>query len=154
MHNEIASWRYQAVLAREVVPRKSEKYAENRTKTAGKVIHHLCDEKSPWDVFLQTSKEFMGADAAAFIMFDGEQNLDEPKHSYYDSAPVHEYLDHFYKYDAIAQASSKSPAGKRWDSPGRAKAALLRRLYAQTPTWPGDGDSGANIGWGRDGLYK
>ncbi|MFM0691361.1 hypothetical protein PQQ64_03605 [Paraburkholderia graminis] len=97
-------------------------------KNAMEVIHHLSDDKPPWDAFLQTSKELVGADATAFIMFDGEQNLDELKHSDRDSAPVREYLAHFYKCDAIAQASCKCPAGKWWDSLELASAPDARKL--------------------------
>lgn len=88
----------------------------NALKNALEVVQHLGDELPPWDAFLQTSRKLLGADAAAFMMFDGEQNLDEVRHSDTDSSSLREYLERYYKHDAIAQASRMSPAGKWWDS--------------------------------------
>jgi DNA-binding CsgD family transcriptional regulator len=80
------------------------------------VVHHLGDETPPWDAFLKSSQTLLGADAAAFIMFDGAQNFDELRHTDGNSSTAREYLEHFHKYDAIAQSARSSPAGKWWDS--------------------------------------
>ncbi|MFM0140649.1 helix-turn-helix domain-containing protein [Caballeronia grimmiae] len=95
---------------------------------AMEVLQHLGDAKPPWDAFLQTSKTLLGADAAAFMMFDGEQKLDLIKHSDSDNSSFREYLDHYYQHDAIAQAASKSPAGQWWDSAELSRAPEARKL--------------------------
>ncbi|KAA1006197.1 helix-turn-helix transcriptional regulator [Paraburkholderia panacisoli] len=97
-------------------------------RNAMEVVQHLGDETPPWEAFLQSSRTLLGADAAAFLMFDGAQNLDELRHSDIDSSAAREYLEHFSKDDAIAQSSRTSPAGKWWDSVELASAPDAQRL--------------------------
>ncbi|SAL00371.1 LuxR family transcriptional regulator [Caballeronia calidae] len=92
------------------------------------VLQHLGDATPPWDAFLQTSKEFIGAEGASLVMFDGKLNLNEMRQTGHDSATEREYVDHFYQYDAFAQATRGSPAGKWWDSVELSSTPEARKL--------------------------
>ena len=92
------------------------------------VLQHLGDEAAPWDAFLQTSKELIGAEGASLVMFDGNLNLNEMRQMGHDSATEREYVDHFYQYDAMAQATRGSPAGKWWDTVQLSSTPEARKL--------------------------
>ncbi|MFM0140647.1 helix-turn-helix transcriptional regulator [Caballeronia grimmiae] len=100
----------------------------NAFKNAMEVVRHLGDALPPWDAFLHTSKELIGADGAALVMFDGQMNFDELRQLDYDSATEREYLDHFYQCDAFAQATRGSPGGKWWDTVELSSTPEARKL--------------------------
>jgi hypothetical protein len=85
-------------------------------RNAMEAVRHIADENPPWDDVLQTAKTVIGADASTLIMFNGQQDLLLLRQNGVDAAAEKEYIDHYYKQDALAQAALGSPSGRWWDS--------------------------------------
>lgn len=79
-------------------------------------LQQLAAPTPPWHDILATARDFVGADAGSFLMFDHDQDLLMLEQTGIDATAEREYREHFYALDPLVKPAFDALPGTWFDS--------------------------------------
>lgn len=73
-------------------------------------VHHLADRDPPWADILESSRQLIGSDSVALLLFNDHGEILALHQRNVNAAAEREYVQHFYAHDIVAPIAFAPPA--------------------------------------------